>query len=67
MFKIKFDNHFGTGLFFVVETKTSEEAKKRFYEEMLITDRIKQDPKKTTKKFVEGLKKRSENYWIRFY
>jgi hypothetical protein len=63
LYKIKFDSHVGRGLFFVVEAKTPEEAKSKFYREMLTTDKIKSTPQKTTKKFIEGVKKIG-NHWV---
>jgi len=64
MYKIKFDGISGTGLYFVTEAKSAEAAKKMFYAEMLTTDKIKIGPKKTNKRFIEGLRKRNGNHWI---
>ena len=64
MYKIKFDSHVGKGLYFVVDAKSATEAKRKFLSEMLSTDKIKGTPMKTTKKFVEGLKKINRSYYI---
>lgn len=66
MYKIKFDSHLGTGLFFVVEAATAAEAKSKFHSEMLVTDRMKSAPQKTTKKFIEGVRKKNGSYWVVF-
>ena len=64
MYKIKFDSHVGKGLYFVVDAKSATEAKNKFLSEMLITDKMKSSPVKTTKKFVEGLRKINRSYYI---
>jgi len=64
MYKIKFDGASGVGLYFVTEAKTSLEAKNKFYSEMASTDKIKETPKKTNKRFIEGVKKRSGGFWV---
>ena len=66
MYKIKFDSHLGRGLYFVCNAKSAAEAKNKFYSQMLTTDKIKGIPIKTTKKFVEGLKKMNGSYFIDF-
>lgn len=64
LYKIKFDGASGEGLYFVTEANSADEAKDKFHNEMLGTDKIKSAPEKTTMKFVGKLPKRNGNHWV---
>ena len=64
MYKIIFDSHMGINLLFVIEAKTSKEAKDLFYDKMLSTDRIKSKPVRIAKSFVIGAKQINNSHWI---
>jgi len=57
LYKIKYNGASGTGLYYITEASSKSQAKKNFYNDMGVTDKMKSEPMNTTKNFIKGLRK----------
>lgn len=61
-YKIAFSSAFGNQVY-VIETYSVDDAKRAFYFHMQPINKIIEEPRKTTKKIVDGVKPQIGNYY----